>query len=372
MPSRVSLLVSLLAPFALLGCASAPRTDGALRDYPATSPDVRVMGRHADSAGTVAFGASGVTFYMKFRGTALDVDLAEQPRDSAGHDWLTVVVDGGEPTRLRVERGTRRLALASGLRRGEHTLVLSKATEGQNGYQRLLAIHTAELRRADELPGRRIEFIGNSITSGYGLDARQVACGAGTWYDQTHAWLAFGPRVARAVGAQWMLSSVSGIGMLRNWNSDHPVMPDVYAGVYMDYADTLTRWDFNRYTPDLVVVSLGTNDFSDGGGPAPRPALDGDAFVRNYVRFVEGVRARYPRARLLLVTSPMLDADRNARLAALLDRVIAERAAAGDRALSRFGFAARYVAGCNGHPNLDEQARMAAELEPEVRAWMGW
>ena len=149
-------------------------------------------------------------------------------------------------------------------------------------------------------------------------------------------------------------------------------MPNVYHGVFMEYADSTTSWDFRQYTPDLVVVALGTNDFSDGDGKTPRPALDGDSFVRDYTHFVTGVRARYPNARLLLLTSPMLDSARNQKLAGYLRRIIAARAAAGDLAISQFAFRGRYTSGCDGHPDLAEQLRMADELEPEVRAQMRW
>lgn len=370
-------LLLLLASLSLTGCAHGARSadvadQNALQDYPATDGRVLVMGRHVAEGSAVRFGASGVTFYMKFRGTGIDVELEEERRDSTTHDWFTVVVDGADPVRMRTSPSERRYTLAAGLPPGVHTVALSKATEGQNGRERLVAIRTGDLLPADPLPRRRIEFIGNSITSGYGLDPRPLACDAGTWYDQTHAWLAYGPRVARRVSAQWMLSSVSGIGMHRNWNSDAPAMPRVYGGVYMEYADTLSAWDFGRYTPDLVVVALGTNDFSDGGGKTPRPALDGAAFVRDYSGFVAGVRARYPHARMLLLTSPTIDSTRNARLGEYLRQVIAGRAAAGDSALTMYAWKGRYVAGCNGHPGLAEHVKMADELEPVVREKMGW
>jgi lysophospholipase L1-like esterase len=367
----------VVALLLLAGCSASsklPRAGegGGAHSYAASDPRVRVMGRSINDGGTVSFGASGVTFFIRFRGTSLDVDLERASADTADHDWFTVVVDGGEPTRFRTRSRTQRYSLARDLPPGEHTVVLSKATEGQNGHDRLIALHADELLQADPLPARRIEFIGNSITAGYGLDPRPIACKQGTWYDATHAWLAYGPRVARRVNAQWMLSAISGIGIVRNWNSPGPVMPNVYHGLFMEYADSTTSWDFRRYTPDLVIVALGTNDFSDGDGKTPRPALDGDAFVRDYTRFAAGVRSRYPRAKMLLLTSAMLDAQKNQMLASYLQRVIAARAAAGDSAIAPFSFKGHYTSGCDGHPDLAEQLRMANELEPEVRSRMGW
>ena len=356
----------------LSGCSGAGRADIAMRSYSASDAHVQVMGRHlVDPDGSVRFGASGVTFGVRFRGTGLAVELEDGARDSTDHNWFTVVVDGQEPVRFRTRPGVQTYPVADGLRPGVHTLWLSKATEGQNGRNRLVSVRAAELLAPDPLPARAVEFIGDSITSGYGLDPRPVGCDDGTWYDQTHAWLAFGPRLARRLEARWVLSSVSGMGMHRNWNSLSPVMPDVYAGVYMETSAELAPWDFGRYRPDLVVVALGTNDFSAGDGEAPRPALDGEAFVRDYTRFVGTVRARYPDARLLLVNSPVFGPDERDRLAGYLREVAANRAA-GDPGIETFTYAGRYASGCDGHPDLGEHVRMADELEPRVRSLMGW
>jgi lysophospholipase L1-like esterase len=370
---KISLLLSCVALSATVSGAqtAVAASERRLRSYPATSSRIRVMGRHVDDKNSVAFGASGVTFYIKFRGSALEVELENEARDSTSHNWFTVVVDSGEPFRFRADPSTRRYKLVEGLPLGEHTLSLSKATEGQNGHNRLVAVYTQELLTAHALPARRIEFVGNSITSGYGLDQRPVPCGRGAWYDKSHAWLAYGPRIARHLNAEWMLSSVSGIGVVRNWNTPSPVMHDIYRGVYMEYADSLTAWDFRRYTPDLVVIALGTNDFAETGTP-PRPALDGEKFVRDYTRFAADVRVHYPRAKLLLLTSAMLSADKNRLLAEYLRRVMRNRAAAGDSAITMYAFSGRYTAGCDGHPDLAEHVRMAEELEPTVKAWMGW
>src|SRR3954465_12213976 len=119
------------AAILLSGCSSVARvqtseSSAGTQSYAANDPRVRVMGRHMMEGGAVSFGASGVTFFFKFRGTALDVELERVSADTANHDWFTVVVDGGEPTRFRTQLRTRRYTLASGLPRGEHTVALSK------------------------------------------------------------------------------------------------------------------------------------------------------------------------------------------------------------------------------------------------------
>jgi len=160
--------------------------------------------------------------------------------------------------------------------------------------------------------------------------------------------------------------------MHRNWNSPGPTMPDVYGGVYMEYTDSISPWDFSRYTPDLVVIALGTNDFSEGDGKKPRPDLDGDAFVNDYTQFVGRVHKNYPDARILLLNSPMFGKSQREKLAGYLQRVIKNRKAAGDSTITRFAFDKKYDNGCDGHPDFKQQAIMAEKLEPRISSFMGW
>lgn len=348
-------------------CTFAPRP------YSAGNERIEIMGRHqVDSTGAVLFGASGVTFYFKFEGSRFDVKLEDQYPDRFSYNWFTVVVDDGEPQRFKTNSSQTVYTLADSLDDTQHTLILSKATEGQNGWNRLVEVHTPHLLQADPLPNRKIEFIGNSITCGYGLDFRERPCSNDVWFDQHHAWLTYAARVSRRMNAQFMLSAVSGIGMHRNWNSPGPAMPDVYEGLYMAFSDSSSRWAFDRYTPQLVVIALGTNDFSDGDGEQPRPALDGDRFIADYTTFIGRVRDTYPGARLLLVDSPMLETEKNNKLAGYLREVADRRKTAGDSAIARYHFSKRFINGCDIHPGLEDHKAMADSLEPVIRDLMEW
>ncbi len=362
---RILFLLPLLAMFAC--------SNGGIQTYPANDSHIQIMGRHlVDKDGSVKFAASGVTFYMKFRGTRLAVDLDDEFRDSTSYNWFDVIVDGKPVHEFRTKMGQTRYVLADSLQSGVHTLILCKATEGQNGHNKLVDVLTQQLLQAAHLPDRKIEYIGDSITCGFGDDTLQFACSKGQWFDHTNAWYAYGPRLSRLLHTQWMLSSVSGMGMYRNWNSPGPVMPDVYNGVYMEYTKKPVPWDFSKYTPDLVVIALGTNDFSKGNGKEPRPKLDGDAFVKAYTNFVATVRQKYPNTKFLLANSPMFGPDQKEILSGYLHRVIENREAAGDSAITYFSWGQTFNSGCDGHPDMKQQGEMAKLLAQKVRDYMNW
>jgi lysophospholipase L1-like esterase len=117
--------------------------------------------------------------------------------------------------------------------------------------------------------------------------------------------------------------------------------------------------------PDVIVIALGTNDFS-GSDP-------GQPFVDAYERFItDAVRAHAPDAPILLATSPMLSGQARAQHRAYLDAIVAHFADPKitvvdiPEQLSTDGF------GCDYHPNETTARKSAAALVPAVRAATGW
>jgi lysophospholipase L1-like esterase len=354
-------------------CTGFSGCTAASLNYSADDDRIVIMGRYqTDDTGAVSFGASGVTFIIKFSGTFLDIVLEDEFRYGTSNNYFTVIVDNRPPVRFRTESGKTEYRIAGALPAGEHTVILSKASEGQNGRNRLAEVRCRKLQRAAPLPERKLEFIGDSITCGFGANDSEIPCRSGTWFDQHDAWNSYGSIVARRLQTQWHLNAISGIGMIRNWNSPGPVMPDRYAGVFIDYADTISSWDFSTYQPDLLIIGLGTNDFSDGDGVVPRPPPDGPVFIERYIHFIGFLRSQYPNTRFLLLSSPLLDEERNRVLESYLGEIVVRLSTESDFPIDTFSFSMRYQNGCDGHPSNTDHVQMADELEPFVRNLMGW
>ena len=185
------------------------------------------------------------------------------------------------------------------------------------------------------------------------------------YHDQHNAYYAYGPRVARALNTGFMLSSVSGIGIYRNWNSDGPAMPQVYEKT--DFLEKSERqWDFRKFNPDIVSIALGTNDFSSGDGKKERLSFDSAAFVSSYIKFVQLVKSKYAAAQIALLSSPMLNGDRMTQLQNCLTAVkqsIDSMNPSGKR-VALFFFKPMQARGCSGHPNVEDHTILADELIP--------
>src|SRR5690606_8434733 len=99
----------------------------------------------------------------------------------------------------------------------------------------------------------------NSITCGAAADPSEIPCGTGESHDQHNAYYSYGPMLSRTLGTNFILSSGSGVGNYRNWNSDGPELLLLY--VQTDFSEFITRpLDFEKYYPEIISIALGTND----------------------------------------------------------------------------------------------------------------
>ena len=305
--------------------------------------------------------SSAVHFGFSFEGTRCQI-YASLPTKQ-GHSYLQYELDGVYQKRLRVDGNSTEPLLISVAAPGKHTVWVYKATEAHTGPIVIEKVTAQKVKALQKPRAPWIEFIGNSITCGAAADPSEVPCDSGQYHDQHNAYMAYGPRVARALKANFLLSSVSGIGMYRNWNSSGPTMPEVYERV--DFREqNPQRWDFTTHTPAVVSIALGTNDFSNGDGKKERLPFDSARFVSSYVQFVALVKAKYPKARIALLSSAMLNGKPRTTLQNCLT-VIKQKTDASypaDKPVAVYFFQPMQARGCNGHPNVEDHAILATEL----------
>ena len=240
---------------------------------------------------------------------------------------------------------------------------LHKATEAATGNLLVHEVRAESLSGIPKKKAKTIEFIGNSITCGAAADTETIPCGTGYYHDQHNAYLAYGPRLARALGADYFLSSVSGIGIYRNWNDDHvaePIIHEVYERLYLNGMGE-GDYDFST-SPDVVSICLGTNDLSPGDGIKDRKPFDREKFISNYLDFVGMVRGHYPQAEIVLLSSPMLLGERREELIGCLREV--EKLLKPAIEVKLFEFEPMESHGCTGHPSLADHDKIASALIP--------
>ncbi|MFB9863495.1 SGNH/GDSL hydrolase family protein [Rufibacter immobilis] len=359
-------MLQRLLPFLFLVCLTLPacKTSAPAAQTPvlfeADHPYIQYTGR-IDFSNPKAprFWTPGVYITAKFRGTSCQILLNDEEYGGK-HNYLEVIVDNGTPYRIQTTGKSNTIQVAHNLPPGEHTVTLCKNTESNIGYLELVGIKAEALLPPPAKPTRKIEFIGNSITCGSGADPSTVPCGQGQWHDQHNAYLAYGPRTARALNAQWHLTAFSGIGLMRSCCNMKLVMPQIFDKVNL--RENEIAWNFSQYVPDAVTICLGQND----------GIQDSTLFTRNYLQFLQTVRSKYPQAEIICLTSPMADVQLAASQKNYLTGIVQAARRAGDAKVHSFFFARSYTNGCDSHPNLADHDLIARELTPFLKKTLHW
>ena len=279
-------------------------------------------GRYLDHNGIRYFdySASGFCFVMK--GKRAETVILSDPDSwgEANKGVLGIFVTEGSDTGIAAipEEPTARITLS---KRENHivlfdspvektvTVRVMKFSEAAFGYAGFTSLELeGDLLSSPESPATesqlKLEFIGDSITCGYGIE--------GVWEKDTFTTQqerpdkAYAFLTAKALGAQVQLCSWSGIGLISNYVDPETIMlPDTHWLMqanwpYTDKSLSLRLgiepevWDGAGYEPDIVVIHLGTNDISWVRGMEER-RLEYTAQLR---QLIEAVHRRSPRAKI--------------------------------------------------------------------------
>ncbi|MGN1195777.1 MAG: GDSL-type esterase/lipase family protein [Acutalibacteraceae bacterium] len=152
----------------------------------------------------------------------------------------------------------------------------------------------------------KLEFIGDSITCGFGIDEPDSSKNFSTQtenFSKTYAYL-----TALAFDAEYSAVGYAGYGVYSGYTSGSRNTSDVIFTRYENAIDNKTftspyissQWGFDSYRPNLVVINLGTNDASYCGTQESRAG-----FVEEYKRLLSLVREKNPDAFILCVLGDM-------------------------------------------------------------------
>jgi len=339
-----------------------------LRADTVVEPDhghVRYSGRRQTTEeGGVRFAYSGARVRLAFKGSRVALRMDDLHKGN----WVNVFLDGERTDKILIKGKGGSYTLAAGLDPDRlHTVEVVKATEGFLGS---LVFHGfglnegAETRPWPDPETRRIEFIGDSITCGYGIEAdtpdtpfvpeEENFC-------DTFAW-----RAARALDADYQVVARSGIGIYRNYDGPREGnaknMRTVYDQTFFNHEDP--EWDHARFVPEVICINLGTNDFSTDGP-------DVETFVEAYVSFVKRLGALRPEAKIVVLAGPLND---KPAYVGSLERVVERtRETLGERvSLFRMTPQGNHGFGAHWHPSRAQAKVNGRELAVYLSDLMDW
>lgn len=278
-------------------------------------PNIRYYGRWNHANPLVPKNGWGATYIVAgFEGTGISIKL------SAWDAWYGYAIDDFSDhtafTKFRVSNGKAGTQptpyVVSGLADTSHTIMVVRRSEGWGGVNDFygFGLETGKtlVAPAPTAVTRKMEFIGDSITCG-SVDeyisavptaTADLPCDYGGCVqngDTTYAM-----QLARLYGAEGRTICRGGIGIYRNCGTGcAPNIPmiSVFPNMYFEAAPgagSLT-WNFSSWQADVVMIALGTNDFSQG-------VPDETAFKTAYSDFLTALRSYYPNA-YIFCTQPL-------------------------------------------------------------------
>ena len=335
---------------------------------PADNPNIQYVGRICfDNPKQPRFTFPGVQINARFTGTSLKMLCKPQS------GYFMVRIDEAEPFKVAF-RGERDsvATLAVALPKGEHLVRVMYIIEGYElkpDFRGFVLDKDGELLDAPALPERRIEFIGNSITCGYGNESIEMT--DPFEYETENHYYTYAQLTTRNLEAMAHVVARSGIGVYRSYDGPKKGTPENVMTTEYEYTnlyDRSERWDFSRYQPQVVCINLGTNDLSTNN-------YDVKLLKQAYKQFLKQVRSHNPQAKIVYLCGSMLNGKELDIAKKTLNEVVEEAHKDGDKEVYRFDFTPQngdLYYGASWHPSLWQHQKMAAELTAYLRTLMHW
>jgi lysophospholipase L1-like esterase len=258
------------------------------------------------SGSGAAFTASGSSISVTFTGGG----SAAIPNNEGNLSRVGIFVNGERVEDFQMDEPQKTVTvLLSGETSEVRIIKLSESAQSVMGISDI-TVTDGGITPAEAKP-LLIEFIGDSITCGYGVDDpdRDHHFSTATEdFTKTYAY-----KTVTALGADYSAVSYSGYGIISGYSGDGLIhadqtVPPLYEKFAFSY-DSLNGvqpqsmvWDFNTL-PDIVVINLGTNDDSYCGSDKIKQNL----YSEKYTEFLKTVREKNPQAAIVCTLGIMGD-----------------------------------------------------------------
>lgn len=341
--------------------------------------DAKLLGRtYRSDDGSLWLGLSGTGAEFEFTGDKLSVVLKGSAAEADNAARVGIFVDGNRESDVCLDAAEKTVDI-SGKGSTPVTVRIVKLSECLSSCCEIVSVdaHGGSIKKTDDKQ-RRIEFIGDSITCGYGVDDADLSHGFSTATEDCTKSYAY--KTAQLLDADHSLVSFSGYGVVSGYTptgdraSDKLVMPyyDKYgfseSGGFGTKKPSEIQWDFSRFKPDVIVVYLGTNDSSYTVYQQGRDK----EYTAEYIGLLKTVRSKNPDAKIICTLGTM----GTLLVPAMHEAVSQYSAQTGDNNIATLDLPLQDTQkdGCviQSHPSAVTHDKAASLLSDKIRSEMGW
>lgn len=343
----------------------------------ADNSSVRPIGRSIfrDGVRYLSWSCSAVEFV--FTGTEVCAEIwtdwvRDEPWKTMFQPYAAVFVNGEMSCRFAVKAGTKSYTIYKSDTPKTVTIRIVKLSESAFSKIGIAGLSADGELRPTKQPARKMEFIGDSITCGFGIEGKSADERFSTRTEnpcKTYAAL-----TAEHFGAEYDLISWSSIGVYSSScpeDADKPadgwIMPMLYdytdIGIDNILGSEPVLWDFNSFVPDVIVINLGTND-SSFTKDIPERTAD---FKKAYAEFLRHIREKNPGS-YIICTLGMMGGALGGKLFPAVDEAVRE---INDEKIFSLELDEQLAAdgtGCENHPNTVTHRKAAQKLIKKIES----
>lgn len=359
-------------------------------EYQISDTTVKQLGRYAATelgGRTYNWPGSGIEYTFTGTETAVnvseisgpyisDTDAISMSPTTDNSPYFTIEIDGEYKGRVGVLK-TGWLTLASGLKNTEHTVRFTRsgeATRGKLSADKIRVLSDAEeslaMPKKTAEKSRKLEFYGDSYTVGYAniYDQSEIQPSGAVWETgkNTDFYNSYAGIVSRAFDADVNVIAGSGKGIVKNGDgsTETTITKQIgLADLKIRKTDAPSAWNFNNYTPNAIVIFLGTNDKSAG-------VSDND-FAKGYSKFISELAEKYGTngedIKYIIVTKSGLYEN---AIGTMLDDLGWSKN--GDDNIYIFKYNKFETDTHTGHPTKEQHSEIAKETADFIKQATGW
>ncbi|WP_440056817.1 GDSL-type esterase/lipase family protein (plasmid) [Pseudoalteromonas sp. T1lg65] len=339
-------------------------TELSAQQLPATDHNIIFEGRVSKNyqQGSVKLNWPGTQMRTKLIGRSIAIDI------KGYGDQFDVLVDGKLHKKLKTSYSgeSEHFVLFEQEDHKAVNIELVKRWENYQNNTEILQVHIDGRVEGIWQQQPHILFIGDSISAGFGSESNKRQCEWPEVVATSNARLAFPYMTADMLNASYTQVSYSGLGLVRNWSGNQP--HHTLRSYYDQFSAVPNSGnEFIDKYPQLIVIEVGTNDFSTD--PQPHEPWDNILQVKaswenTMVEFVTTLRNRYPMTPIIFMPRPAYP----------YDYIIPATETAKSR-LEKLGVTELYthnfyseLNGCVWHPTESEHKSIADNLAGFIRS----
>lgn len=275
-----------------------------VQDYSATDENVKIISRYVIKDNITWLNQSGSAIEFEFTGTSLDITINGDTSSSSQNSPRFAIFFNDELIIDELISAKEKVInVISSNNEVSGIVKVIKLSEAANGS---IGVGNIAIKSSSENPiipvakkNLTIEFIGDSITCGYGVDAsneNESFSTATENFMRTYAYL-----TAKQLDADYSTLCYSGYGVISGATSGDgknidALIPSYYDGVskQWDYKDY--KWNFENNPVDIVLLNLGTNDYTYIKYDFENRSVE---FIEGYIDFLKLIREKNPNAKII-------------------------------------------------------------------------